>query len=464
MTYGWNGWSGRTVRWRYNDANRPAALVASATAAVDRINAAMNKWSAVCNIRFVYDGATTNAPSLATGGGRDGVNVIAWAALTGNTTGVTYIGASGLSGGTLTLDEGDMQINYQFNPVLDATLVHEVGHFIGIQHSNIEGTVMSGPNTAPNPSTAYTSLAALQPDDIAGCQSLYGAAGGVTPTPVPVFTASSSTLGFAGTTVGTASATQSVTVTNTGNAALTISSANILGADFTLLSNTCIAGASIAPGATCLASVRFAPTAVGTRLGGLTLAHNAIPASTTISFVGTGLAAAAAAKRSMVEYRFAALDYYFITSQDNEKTSLDAMSGWARTGASFLVLAAQESGTRGVTRYYFDRVARSASRGSHFYTLLDGDIAALNAQNPSRSTAPGLPQNETVDSYAYLPVVSGVGGSCAGGLLPVYRLFRGAVRFPDDPNHRFTTNVPTYNAFVAQGWTGEGVNFCVPAS
>ena len=60
LTYGWNGWSGRTVRWRYNDANRPSAMVPSTSAAVSRLQSAMGKWSAACNVQFVYDG-TTNA-------------------------------------------------------------------------------------------------------------------------------------------------------------------------------------------------------------------------------------------------------------------------------------------------------------------------------------------------------------------------------------------------------------------
>jgi hypothetical protein len=44
----------------------------------------------------------------------------------------------------------------------------------------------------------------------------------------------------------------------------------------------------------------------------------------------------------------------------------------------------------------------------------------------------------------------------------VFRIFRGQARFPDNPNHRFTTDPAIYNAFVAQGWDGEGVKFCVP--
>jgi hypothetical protein len=72
-----------------------------------------------------------------------------------------------------------------------------------------------------------------------------------------------------------------------------------------------------------------------------------------------------------------------------------------------------------------------------------------------------MPFSEGVDSFAFLPVVEGVGGSCASGLIPVFRLFRGNARFPDDPNHRFTTSTTVYNAFVALGWDGEGVKLCV---
>ena len=112
--------------------------------------------------------------------------------------------------------------------------------------------------------------------------------------------------------------------------------------------------------------------------------------------------------------------------------------------------------------FYFDQIALKASRGSHFYTLLDGDKAALIALNPGNASTPRLPVNEGVDSWAFLPLVSGPAGSCASGQMPVYRLFRGGTRFPDDPNHRFTASLATYDAFIALGWDGEGVNFCVP--
>lgn len=463
LTYGWNGWSGRTVRWRYNDANRPASIVASSGATVTRLQSAMGKWSAVCNVQFVFDGTTTSAASLASNT-RDGVNVIAWGALSGNTTGITYAGASGFTGQTFTLDEADMVINYQFNPSLDSTLVHEVGHMLGLKHSNVESAVMSGPNTAPDASTSYTGLSALQADDVAGCVALYGASGAAPGAPMAATSVSAVT--FADTALGTSITGPSVTLTNTGSAALVVNYAVVSGNDFSLAASTCSAGASLLPGASCTATARFTPAATGTRSGTITFGHNASPATSSVALVGNGVATQPilAATRTMVEYRYAPLDYYFITSRDSEKATLDTTSGFARTGASFLVYAQAQGNLRGITRFYFDRIALGNTRGSHFYTLLDRDLQALAQQNPGASSAPGLAQNEGVDSYAYAPLLAGVGGSCASGLLPVYRLFRGAGRFPDNPNHRFTTSVATYDSFVALGWDGEGVNFCVAAN
>jgi hypothetical protein len=170
---------------------------------------------------------------------------------------------------------------------------------------------------------------------------------------------------------------------------------------------------------------------------------------------------AAGLTKTMTEFRYAPLDYYFVTSRDSDKNLLDSQAGWARTGKSFNVLESNDAGTKGITRFYFDRVAKDKTRGSHFYSLLDKDVADLNALNPNKLTSPGLPQNEGIDSYAFPPEKSGVGGSCATGQTPVYRLFRGA-KFVDDANHRFTTDLAVYNDFVSKGWDGEGVNFCVP--
>ena len=164
------------------------------------------------------------------------------------------------------------------------------------------------------------------------------------------------------------------------------------------------------------------------------------------------------------EFRYAPLDYYFVTSRDTEKALLDATNGWVRTGQSFGALSSPLASTAGNSRYYFDKVAKNAMRGSHFYTVTDADRAAFAVLNPSNAQTPRLPYFEGNDSFAYLPDSFSASGTCASGTVPVYRLFRGNVNFPDDPNHRFTSDKAIYDQFVALGWTGEGVGFCVPTS
>ena len=132
----------------------------------------MAKWSAVCNITFNYQGET------ATSFGNDGVNVVGWdtTTMTIPTTGITYVAYSGPGpSGPFTFTDVDIRLNANYNPNLDATTVHEVGHAIGLDHSNFQGQVMSGG------ATTYTGFTSLQSDDIAGCAALYGAPGGAPP-------------------------------------------------------------------------------------------------------------------------------------------------------------------------------------------------------------------------------------------------------------------------------------------
>jgi hypothetical protein len=89
---------------------------------------------------------------------------------------------------------------------------------------------------------------------------------------------------------GTASAMQTVTVTNTGNAPLTISQVTATG-DF-YSTNNCV-GTSIAAGASCAVQVSFLPSATGTRTGVLTVYGNVAGGQATVSLSGTGAAGAA---------------------------------------------------------------------------------------------------------------------------------------------------------------------------
>ncbi len=116
---------------------------------------------------------------------------------------------------------------------------------------------------------------------------LYNAGG----TSAPVASLSPTTLTFASRSIGTTSAAQTVTLTNTGNAALTITGISITGAnaaDFTE-TNTC--PASLAANANCAISVKFVPNAVGARAANLGVADNAAGTPQTVALSGTGAAA-----------------------------------------------------------------------------------------------------------------------------------------------------------------------------
>ena len=280
----------------------------------------------------------------------------------------------------------------------------------------------------------------------------------------PVATLSSTTLGFGSVNTGSTSSEQTITLSNTGAANLQLSAISVSGTEFALVGGTCTATTALAVSASCTVILTFAPTAVGVRSATLTINHNATVSTSTVSLAGTGVAATPPTTTTpIVEYYFPALDYYFITSRANDIALLDTLAAWLRTGKSFKVYVNAQPGSSAINRYYFDQVAVNNSRGSHFYTLVQPEKDLLASLNPSNSQAPRLPYNEGVDSFAFAPVVEGVGGSCAAGLTPVYRIFRGQAKFPDNPNHRFTTDPAIYNTFVALGWDGEGVKFCVPS-
>lgn len=104
-------------------------------------------------------------------------------------------------------------------------------------------------------------------------------------------------LTFAPQVVGTASAGQSVNLTNIGPTVLLISSVSNVGgnpADFQLTNSCPIGGKGVAAGGTCRITVKFAPTAAGLRSTTLTIASNDPgQPSATVSISGTGLLAGA---------------------------------------------------------------------------------------------------------------------------------------------------------------------------
>ncbi|MBB5318569.1 choice-of-anchor D domain-containing protein [Tunturibacter empetritectus] len=106
----------------------------------------------------------------------------------------------------------------------------------------------------------------------------------------PIISLNPTSVIFNGQSIGTASATQTITVTNTGLAPLTVSLVAVTG-DFNETDN-CTA-APIAINVTCTIQVSFLPTATGGRSGILTIYGNVAGGQATATLTGTGLAAAA---------------------------------------------------------------------------------------------------------------------------------------------------------------------------
>jgi hypothetical protein len=117
-------------------------------------------------------------------------------------------------------------------------------------------------------------------------------AGGVTNTvslsgtgtaPGPVLNANPGGLSFAATVVGSTSAAQAVTVTNSGTSTATVSGVTASG-DYSQTNNC----TTIAVNASCTVNVTFKPTAGGTRNGTLTVTSDANNGPTTVGLSGTG--------------------------------------------------------------------------------------------------------------------------------------------------------------------------------
>jgi hypothetical protein len=105
--------------------------------------------------------------------------------------------------------------------------------------------------------------------------------------PAPFVTLSPTSLNFGNQNVGTISAPQNVTLTNSGDAALNISGIVTTG-DF-VQTNTCPVGGSLAAESSCGIAVTFSPSAAGTRNGGVTITDSASNSPQSVPLTGVGL-------------------------------------------------------------------------------------------------------------------------------------------------------------------------------
>ena len=275
-------WPG-VMRWRYNHANAPAPFSSAKDAVIQQIVAESAKWTAVCGVQIAYDGETTAVPKTLAAGGPDGVSVIGWQKPDMGISGATYAWYETNGSTGLTLVDADMMLDPAYvttTAQLTSTVSHEWGHAIGLAHSNLERTLMSGP-----PDSAYTNYTSLAPDDVHGCRCLYGppagqAAANVCSLPEIV--------DFGTQTVGVASSENPITVTNSGNAALRISGIRTGTGDFLIGTNGCAQGASLAPGASCTFGVLARLASAGDRSDEVTIDTSEGPYRVPLDATGVG--------------------------------------------------------------------------------------------------------------------------------------------------------------------------------
>ncbi len=133
-------------------------------------------------------------------------------------------------------------------------------------------TVSGNVSVVSNAPTSPTSVA-LSGTGIAAILTL-----GISPT----------SLNFGNVTTFTSSATQNVTITNTGNSNVTISQINLSGAGFSMTGGS--APVTLTPSQTITLVVQFRPTAAGAVSGSISIVSNATGSPATVSLTGTGVA------------------------------------------------------------------------------------------------------------------------------------------------------------------------------
>ncbi len=161
-------WSNHTMTWHYAPEGQPAW--AQTAQMVTLTQQAMNMWSSQCGVRFGFLGTTQSQATV-----QDGASIIGWLPMMTSGANTSWYMRDGA------LVESDIQLNVGANGSPAAAfplLLHELGHAIGLDHSEVRTAVMAGPPAAP----AYSYATTLQPDDIAGCQALYGPPDGAPPT------------------------------------------------------------------------------------------------------------------------------------------------------------------------------------------------------------------------------------------------------------------------------------------
>jgi hypothetical protein len=381
-------WSGNTMTWYYAPAGHPDW--ATDAQMLPLIQQAMNAWSSQCGVQFNYLGISAQqAPA------NDGASVIGWVA------GMDRVASTSWYTYTTLMTEADVELKPSANASAAAAypmILHELGHAIGLDHSEVQGSVMAGPPA----SAAYSYATVLAADDVAGCQALYGP---------PSVTSAQRATDVCGTPPPTATRADACAQGMTGQI---------------------------------VQQETYACTAGGWASTGWQVVQNSCASQQSV--VGADIRA--------VEFYHAGLDHYFMTADPAEQAALmnGAFDGqWRPTGNVYPVWKSAYPNLQPMCRFYGDPSVDPATgqrRGpnSHFYTA-----------NPTECRL--VPQVFPVwlfEGYAFYAALPDANGACPAGSQPVYRFFRPQ----GDPNHRYVTSAADRQEMTARGWLLEGVAWC----
>jgi hypothetical protein len=181
------------IRWAANtvtvylaaSVNAPPANIKAGSDVEGAARRALRRWSDAANINF---DVRTNGPDLVSTS-NDGFNVISVSAANSSFVPAVNPGRTRVSFDPATgaIGEADVAINPNLpfstdgthgTYDLESTLIHEIGHFIGLDHSGLVGSSMQ-PRQAQNFSSGgfnltQTTVRTLSMDDVAGVRSIYG--------------------------------------------------------------------------------------------------------------------------------------------------------------------------------------------------------------------------------------------------------------------------------------------------
>src|SRR4051794_29969492 len=132
-------WSTATMTWYYAPAGQPSW--ANTTQMVALIQQAMNTWSSQCGVQFQFLGTTDVQATV-----QDGASIIGWLSDMNYSGNTSWYMRSGL------MTEADIQLNVKANGAPASTypiILHELGHAIGLDHSEVHESVMAGPPASP---------------------------------------------------------------------------------------------------------------------------------------------------------------------------------------------------------------------------------------------------------------------------------------------------------------------------